>query len=677
MKNEEYLESLKATARDAPRLPGVYLWKDAEGQIIYIGKAKSLKDRLVSYFSSVKDAKTATLVRRAKTIETIIVANEYEALLLENTLIKQHSPRYNIDLKDGKTYPVIRITHEDFPRVFRTRRIIDDKSLYYGPFTHLQNVDAMLEIIDKLFPLRKCRTIRKKQACMYYHIGRCKAPCCGKITREEYCRYVERVQQLLSGETDPLIIEFTEKMHEAARALQFEWAAQLRNAIRAIETLTGEDSAVVDMNPENRDYITWATEGVLATFTVFSMRDGKMTGRDLYRTRSAADEWESLELFITTYYDSTRPPPPKIYLQNGITQRHEGTEEEKKDNDCAPLCLRVKNFELVLNWFREQCGVEPELVVPTEKHHMAILAMAQQNAAEDLRKRLKERGIGPALDELARVLHLPGRPERIEGFDIAQLDGKHPVASLVSFKNGVPDKKHYRYFKLRSVIGKVDDFAAMREAVQRRYSRLIRENKDLPDLILIDGGIGQVNAAKEVLDELGIAECAVVGLAKRNEELWLPSTKAAFGSPDSKGNPEPLILSRRSEALKVLQFVRDETHRFATGLNQRLRSKDLFLPTLESVHGIGKQRAAAIIKAYENIENIAAADPAELTERCRISQAAAKAVRAAAQLALEDRNTRQQQLTGQRQLAGQRPSARQLTEALAMEAAEPSPEYNP
>jgi excinuclease ABC subunit C len=643
------LDSLKAAAHDAPRLPGVYLWKDDEGQIIYIGKAKSLRDRLGSYFSGGKDVKTAILVRRARSIETIIVANEYEALLLENTLIKQHSPRYNIDLKDGKTYPVIRITNETFPRIFKTRRIIEDNSLYYGPFPNVQSVDTMLELVDKLFPLRKCKSARaaaksaksamrkRRDPCIYYHIGRCMAPCCGKITPEEYGLHVERLQRLLSGETEPLIIDLTEKMHEAARALQFEWAAQIRNAIRAIEDLTGEDSSVVDFDPEGRDYIAWAAEGVLATFTVFSMRGGKMTGRELYRTRSAADEGESLEIFITSYYDGGRPPPAKIFLQNSITQRHEDTENTEN---------------LLKSWFREKFGFEPELLLPSEKHHMAIMAMARQNAAEDVRKRVKERGAGPVLDELARELHLTGRPERIEGFDIAQLDGKHPVASLVSFRNGVPDRKNYRYFKLRSVIGVVDDFAAMREAVQRRYSRLIREGKDMPDLILIDGGIGQGNAAKGVMDELGM-DCGVVGLAKRDEELWLPHAK------------EPLVLPRRSEALKVLQFVRDETHRFATGLNQRLRSKDLFFPALESVDGIGKRRAAAIMKAYETIENIAAAAPAELAERCRITQSSAQAVCAAARLALADRTARQQQLaTGRGKRAG-----KGVAESLAAEAA--------
>ena len=605
-------ENLKAAVRDAPAQSGVYIMRNQDGQIIYIGKAKSLKNRLKSYFTGEKDIKTSTLLKRVNSIETIIVSSEYEALLLENTLIKQHSPKYNINLKDGKTYPVIRITHEAFPRIFRTRRIVRDDSLYYGPFPNVYGVNIMLELIDKLFPLRKCKTIKKNGPCMYYHIGRCKAPCKGKISVEDYNVFVQRVQKLLSGETESLIFDLTSQMHEAARALQFEQAARIRNTIKAIESLTGEDSSVMDLNPENRDYIAWDSEGVLATFTVFSMRGGKMTGRELYRTRSASDEQESIELFITSYYDAARRPPPKIFLQ-----RIPDTEEES----------------LLPGWFREKFGYEPSLLAAAEKHHAAIMAMAHQNTAEDLRRRLKERGAGPALDELARALDLGTRPERIEGFDIAQLDGKHPVASLISFKNGIPDRKNYRYLKLRTVIGIVDDFAAMREAVRRRYSRLLREGKELPDLVLVDGGIGQVNAAKGVLDDLGI-DCGLAGLAKREEEIWLPAAK------------EPLVLSRQSEALKVLQHVRDECHRFATGFNRRLRSKDLFFSTLESVEGIGPKRAEAIMREYETITKIAAAEPVEMSERCKISYNSARAVRAVAKLALKNTQAQKERLNG-------------------------------
>jgi excinuclease ABC subunit C len=605
-------EALNRAARDAPAEPGVYIWKDEEGRLIYVGKAKNLRNRLSSYFSKARDVKTAALVHRAKTIETIIVSNEYEALLLENTLIKQHSPKYNINLKDGKTYPVIRITAENFPRVFRTRHIVEDGSLYFGPYPNIQAVDQLLELVENLFFLRKCRTLRKRTSpCMYYHIGRCNAPCCGRVSTGDYKIQVERVRLLLSGETEALSADLSAKMKEAAAALKFEEAAQFRNAVKAIEELS-EPSSVEDRDPEGRDYIAWASEGIFTAFSVFSMREGRMTGRDLYSTRSAAEERESFETFIAAYYGPDRHPPPKIYLQR--------MSNEEGDT-----------FSSLKIYFTKQFGFEPELLPPNERRHEAALAMARQNALEDIRRRIRERGAGPALDELKRALALKNRPELIEGFDIAQLDGKHPVASLISFKAGAPDRKNYRYFKLRSVIGVVDDFAAMREAVHRRYSRLLKEGGELPDMVLIDGGIGQVNAAKGVLDELSI-DCDVAGLAKRDEEIWLPRAK------------EPIRLSRRSEGLKVLQFIRDETHRFATGLNQKLRSKDLWLPTLESVEGIGPKRAAAIMKAYGSLEKIAAADLADMVERCGISENSARAARAAAKLALEDRNAAKQRL---------------------------------
>ena len=556
----------KNSSMDAPLGPGVYIMKNASGEIIYIGKAKSLKNRIKSYFYGEKDPKTTALMRQVRNIETIITPSEYQAFLLENTLIKQHSPKYNIDLKDGKTYPVVRITHEDYPRIFRTRRIINDKSLYFGPFPNIQGVNSMMELIDKLFPLRKCKIIKKRQApCMYYHIGRCMAPCCGKINIDEYSLYVQRVHKLLEGETESLIIDLTHQMHESAKALQYEKAAHLRNTIRSIEEMTKEDISVEDNNPEDRDYIAWAAEGILVTFTVFSMHGGKMTGRDLFRTRSAADEVESLELFITNYYDKIRPPPAKIYLSSLLKTASGDCYLPPEYNDTTaaiPSNSGLCSPALLLDWFKESFGFTPELLIPADKHHTAIMAMAHQNAQEDIRKRVKERGSGPALDELAKALNLDIRPQRIEGFDISHLNGKFPVASLVSFKNGVPDKKNYRHFKLRTLDGKIDDFAAMREVIKRRYSRLIHEGKELPDLILVDGGIGQVNAAKGVLDELG-ADCSIAGLAKREEEIWLANHK------------KPIVLSMQSEALKVLQYVRDESHRFAISLNQKLRSKGI------------------------------------------------------------------------------------------------------
>jgi excinuclease ABC subunit C len=641
-KRQSASRNLKDLVREAPSEAGVYIMKDGDGRIIYVGKARVLRNRLFSYFSGEKDIKTAILMRQVASIETIITPGEYEALLLENTLIKQHSPKYNIRLTDGKTYPVIRLTSGPFPRVFRTRHIVEDGSDYFGPFANIGAVDDMLDIIDRNFPLRKCRRLRKRSGpCMYYHIDRCTAPCCGKISEADYGLQVDRVRKLLAGENAELIADLTGEMNREAKALRYERAAGLRDAVKAIETLSTA-SAVVDFDPLGRDYIAWAAEGVLATWSVFSMRGGKLIGRELYPTRSASDESESLETFIASYYNESRLPPPRIFIYRQPAEMAEsdpaaGTAAAAEDGKANP-----DGFSRIRRWFREELNVEPEPVFcavdtsgssggsesdSTAKHHAAIISMVRQNAEEDLRRRLRERGAGPALDELAGALKLRGRPETIEGFDIAQLDGKHPVASLISFKNGIPDRKNYRRFKLRSVVGIVDDFASMREAVERRYSRLLREGKELPDLILIDGGIGQVNAAKGVLDELGI-HCDLAGLAKRDEELWLP------------GEREPVRLSRRSEALKILQHVRDETHRFATSLNQKLRSKDLRFDALESVEGIGPVRAAALLKVFGSLEAIAAADAGDIAAACGIGQAAAKAARAAARLSAERRKAR-------------------------------------
>jgi len=350
------------------------------------------------------------------------------------------------------------------------------------------------------------------------------------------------------------------------------------------------------------------------------------------------------------YYSPDRPPPPRIYLAKLLPNLSRkdaeapGVDTQLANHRSSSASLRTlrEEFEVLNHFFTGRFGFFPELISPagddssqTGKRHLAALAMAQQNAQEELNRRLRERGAGPALDELKQVLGLETRPERIEGFDIAQLEGRHPVASLVSFKNGIPDRKNYRYFKLKTVIGIVDDYASIHEAVYRRYSRLIKESQELPDLILIDGGIGQVNTAKSVMDELGI-NCHIAGLAKRDEEIWLPHAA------------EPIKLSRRSEALKVLQFVRDETHRFATTLNQKLRSKDLYFPVLESIEGIGPKRAAAIMKTYGSLEKVAAADPVDMAAKCDISKAVSVTVAAAARHALKEQAAKKKQLAAKK-----------------------------
>jgi excinuclease ABC subunit C len=555
--------------------------RSSEDEVIYVGKAKVLRNRLTSYFSGRKDIKTRHLVSRIESIEWILAASEYEALLLENTLIKKHAPRYNINLKDGKSYPSVRVTNEDFPRIFRTRRIINDGSLYFGPFPSAETVDIYLDLVKKIFPLRRCAVMRKREnPCMYYHIGRCSGPCAGKITKEAYAEQVEEIKKLLSGETDELLADLRGKMAQAAAGLRFEEAAHLRDAAGAIELFAGRSSAV-DFDPEARDYVAWAADGDLVCYIVFRMRDGKLSGRDLLRGKLYATEGEALQGFLMSYYGSERLPPPKVFVMSFPAAPEESAGA-------------ATGLELVAEYFERELGAKTDFLLPGDRRHEAAMNLAAQNAAEDLAKRRREIGDIPALEELRKELGLSSLPTRIEGFDIAQLSGKHTVASLISFKNGVPDKKNYRYFKIRSLGGAIDDFGAVREAVARRYTRLVNEGLDLPDLVLIDGGAGQVSAAKEILEALGV-DSELAGLAKQNEEIYLP------------GRSDPVVLPKDSPALRVLVAVRDETHRFATGLNQKLRASDLKFGTLEDIEGVGSARARKLMREFGSLEMVAAA----------------------------------------------------------------------
>jgi len=584
---------LRNSAKQAPETPGVYLWKDPEGVVIYVGKAKSLKARLASYFTGKREVKTRLLVSKAATLEWILTETEYEALLLENNLIKQYAPKYNINLKDGKTYPSIRITNEEFPRVFRTRRIVDDGSRYFGPYPSADVIDRYLDLVRRLFPLRRCKTLRKREApCMYYHIGRCSAPCAGKTTREEYAVQVERVATLLSGDSEVLAAALRADMEAASAALQFEKAAALRDSIQAIESFRG-DSGVVDFASGDRDYVAWAFDGSLAEFVVFQTRGGRLVGRDLFRERSFGSEAEAAGEFLTTYYGPARLPPPEVFVKD------------------------AEGLGLSADFLRRSLGADFRLSAPDERRHEAALAMAEHNAREDLGKRRREFGDVEALEALRAALGLETLPELIEGFDIAQLNGKHTVASLVSFRNGAPHKKGYRIYKIKSLDGAIDDYGAMREATARHYTHVANDEAEAPDLVLIDGGRGQVNAAWEILDALGL-DLSVVGLAKENEELW------------PHGASEPIVLPKDSAGLRLVVAIRDEAHRFATGMNQRLRGKAVGFPVLEAVRGVGPARARRIMEAFGSLSAVAEAEPAYIAAKSGLDRAAAAAVKEAA-----------------------------------------------
>ena len=592
MTSEEIRFELKETIRDFPDTSGVYIMKDQKEKVIYVGKAKSLKKRTGSYFTGKKDVKTDILVRRIRSIETIVTNNEYEALLLENNLIKKWTPRYNICLKDGKSYPVIRVTADDFPRIFRTRRIIEDGSSYYGPYPSAVTLDAYLEVVNRLYPLRKCRgTLKKRDTpCLYYHIHQCSAPCAGKISREEYAGQVEKVKDLLSGNSEELKEKLKKEMISAAEALDFEKAAQLRDSIEGIDRID-EDQGVVDFDEEKRDYTAFHQDGDHFTFVVFQMRGGKLVGRDLFRTESPVEPEEALSVFLLQYYSRSQDPPASLFIQIPIETR------------------------LILEYFKKELKADVVITPASKRKDEVIMNMARQNAAQDAARRAQTREKQEALEELREVLSLSRLPRRIEGFDIAQLSGQYPVSSLISFYNGKPDKKNYRYFRLKSLGGMIDDYESIREAVARRYTRVLNENLPKPDLVLIDGGKGQVSAARGILDAIGFTDIPVAGLAKQNEEIFLP------------GRSDPILLPEGNEALRILQAVRDETHRFATSLNQKLRQKSVKAETLESIPGIGPARSRKLLMTFGSLDELAAAEPAAVAEAAGIPLAKAEEIR--------------------------------------------------
>ncbi|MCK9169580.1 MAG: excinuclease ABC subunit UvrC, partial [Treponema sp.] len=604
--NNTVREILHQTALKAPSSSGVYLWRNPQGNVIYVGKAKNLKSRLSSYFSGSKDIKTKLLISHAQSIEYITTSNEYEAFLLENNLIKKFSPRYNINLKDGKSYPVLRITNETFPRLFKTRRVLQDGSTYFGPYPDAGALDTFIDTLYRLYPVRHCKTFRKRDApCMYYHIGRCKAPCCGKIPQETYIEYIGEISELLEGKGDETAIKLTTEMKQAASELNFEKAARLRDGLKALMVMQNQN-IVEGFDSEDRDYIAHWREGELVSFTVLKLRSGKLDGRDNYRTVSLNEDDELMPEFLNAYYTDKDEVPPRIYIPS---LRSEG--------QSAPVDL--------MRWFRETLGADTDVITVTDTkenagRHTAALNMAAGNAHEDIIRRLRERGDIPALEELKTLLHLDSLPVRIEGFDIAHIGGKFPVASLISFYNGNPDKKNYRYFRLKTTDGLIDDFASMREAVSRRYTRLVNEQADLPDLILIDGGIGQVNAVEGVLRTLNL-NIPVAGLAKRDEEIYRP------------GDSTPVCLPKRSDALRLLQRVRDETHRFATSRNQNLRTKENTISIFLQIPGIGEKRAQTLTKTFTTLENLAQAEEAQVAQTLHVrAQEAADILISARQL---------------------------------------------
>ena len=581
---------LKEIIADLPPKPGIYMMKDNGDNIIYIGKAKNIKNRVSSYFTGEKDIKTRFLVSKTADLEIIITQNEYEALLLENNLIKRYRPRYNVNLKDGKTYPVIKLTNEPFPRVYRTRRIVFDGSTYFGPFPSAYQVDIYLDLINKIFPLRKCRGKIKNRdhPCLYYYMGQCSAPCFGKISEPDYNQTVDRVKKLLSGKTDDLMKDLNEKMKEASQTLQYEQAAKLRDQIQAIQDFSVVQKGTV-INDEEADYIGYNILDQTATLAVFQVRSGRILGRESFRVEAYSDEKETIGQFIVQYYshlknsDMIQQIPKNIYLPTKI------------------------ETDTLTTFLKELSNKNVSIKIPKKGRHFKIIKMAIENAREDMEWKEKPSISIHRLRLLQEVLDLPELPSRIEGFDIAHLSGTDTVASLVSFYNGSPDKSSYRHFKIKHLKGKIDDFKAIREVIARRYARVLNENLEKPDLIFIDGGRGQVSSVVSILDALDIGALPVVGLAKKNEELYFSGTQ------------DKIKLDISSGALKLLQAVRDEAHRFANSFHEKIRGKRINLTLLEEINGIGEKRSRKLLQNFGSVEEIMKKEPIEIAKRTGVS----------------------------------------------------------
>lgn len=576
-------ESARDQARALPENPGCYLMKNSEGTVIYVGKAKNLKRRVNSYFLPNRNAKTAALVEKIVTIDYMITGNEYEALVLENNLIKKYNPHYNILLKDGKSYPLIRITKEEFPRVFKTRRIIRDGSDYYGPYPDGKRLEMYLDAVKEAYPLRLCSgPLKKGKPCLYYHMKKCSGPCIGAVGKAEYGEYIKEVKNFLSGDDSSMARKVEKEMFEASKALDFETAAKKRDLLEALKVMQrnqGVDD--MDRDEDSRDYAAIEMRAYLCTVSIMQFRSGRLIGKAMYRAECLGDETETLLSFLIQYYSDGDSLPKELYVSHDI------------------------DASLLSKFFQEELGKPLDVEIPKDGKHYRILRLAGENATRDVEKRLKSVDNTPALERLKEITNLSVLPSLVEGFDIAQLSGKYTVASLIVFRDGNPSNKEYRHFSMKSLEeNEINDFQSMHEAVYRRYRRQKEEKAQMPDLLMVDGGIGQVNAAIAALDELGLS-FPVVGLAEKHEEIVFPDNTS-------------LLLDHSDPGLRILIALRDECHRFATSFNQRMRSKDASFKLLESIDGVGPERSRRVMQTYGSVDAILSLTPAELAKGAKI-----------------------------------------------------------
>jgi len=590
--------------KQVPTKPGVYFFKDNSGDIIYIGKAKHLRNRVRSYFqkSKYQSPKNISMVKRIIDIEWLVVGNEVEALLTEANLIKQHQPHYNVNLKDDKSFPYIRITKEPYPRVFITREIVRDGSKYFGPYTDVYHLRQSLKAVHKIFPVRSCDyfidddsiSAKKVSVCLDYHIKKCQGPCEGKVSEKDYNTMIRQVVGFVQGRTKDTESYINDQMLKASNQMRYEDAGMYRNQIDAINNFNNRQRKIAS-DFEDRDVVALAKEEDFGIAVIVRIRNGRITSREKLSLRNLDDDSKLMETILTRFYLESDFIPKEI-----------------------SVATKPNNLEQLIDWLKNKRNGSINLKVPERGEKAKELRLAYQNAklllGEWLINRKKRRELIPKMvNQLQEDLQLKVPPRRIEAFDISHLGGTNTVAAMVCFIDGKSKKTEYRKFKLKTVKG-IDDFASMREIVYRRYKRVKKEGTGLPDLILIDGGKGQLSMAVSALRELGLDYLPIIGLAKKLEEVFVP------------GNSDPQSIHKQSSGLILLRRIRDEAHRFAINFQRQKRKDSISKSVFHDIPGMGDKRVNLLLKTYKNMKIIAALKPNEIHESLGISTKISKKI---------------------------------------------------
>ena len=599
MDNQDALDEKLATL---PAKPGIYQFRNAAGKIIYVGKAKNLRNRVRSYFRSQQQhsGKTLVLVSHITDFEVIITSSEVEALILENNLIKELKPRYNVNLKDDKTYPYLVITNEPFPRIFLTRQLKRDGSTWFGPYTEARQLRSILDFIGSIFPVRSCKyrlseeniTSKKYKVCLDYHIHKCKGPCEGLVPEEEYLTMIREITRLLKGKTSSMIRSLSDTMQVLASELKFEQAAEIKTQLESLKRYADRQKMVAG-DGLDRDVFAVAAAENEGCGVVFKIREGKLLGSQhiyINNTNGETDAELQARVVEKYYLETLELIPDEILLQEALAADEEDAlrayivEKQKEENQ------EKKNIRFLVPQIGEKAHLV-EMCRQNARHHLEEYLIQKQKRGEIAREHY-------GLTALKELLHLPKNPQRIECFDNSHLQGTDYVSSMVCFEKGKPKKSDYRKFKLQTFEGS-DDYAAMKEVIQRRYAGSLAKDLPLPDLIVVDGGKGQVNTAYLTLNDLGVS-IPVIGLAKRIEEIFTPQ------------HNDPFNLPKTSPALKLLQQLRDEAHRFAITYHRKLRSKRTLQTELTTIEGVGEKTAYRLLEQLGSVDAVAQATMEEL-----------------------------------------------------------------